>query len=60
MCDNQINELRDVLLGCRLAHQEPYVFESIGGPGEQDQEANENGADRIHVPDDAAANDGHG
>lgn len=58
--DDEVDELGDELVGCRLAHKKPDVLERIGSPRAQDQETNEDGTKGVKVPYHAASDDGHG
>jgi hypothetical protein len=58
--NNKIDELRDELLGRRLADQEPNMIKCVGCPGEQDQETDEDSSDGIGVPCNSATDDRHG
>ena len=60
MVEDQVHQLREVLLRRRLAHEEPDVLEGVGSPGEQDQDTNQDGTNWIKVPHDAASNNRHG
>ena len=59
MCHNKVDELRNELLGCRLPDEKPDMLEGIGGPGDQDQQSDENGADRVGIPFHSGAKQGH-
>lgn len=58
--NDEVDELGDELVGCRLAHKKPDVLESIGSPRAQDQETNEYSAKGVKVPYYFASDDGHG
>ena len=60
VCDNHVDQLADVVLGCGLANKQPDVIKGIGSPGNQDQKTDENSTDRVDIPDDAATDDRHG
>lgn len=60
MGDDEVDQLADEVLGCRLANKQPDVVKGIGRPRDKDQETNENGTDGIDIPDDAAADNRHG
>lgn len=60
MGHDEVNELRDVLVWCGLADEEPDVLEGVGGPGAEDQETDEDGSDGVKVPYNTATDDGHG
>lgn len=54
-----VDELGDELPGSRLAHQEPDLLERVGRPREQNEQRNAHGTDRVEVPDESVADDGH-
>lgn len=54
-----VDELGHKLLRSRLAHKQPYLFERIGNPREEDQERDANSTDRIQVPNKSVTNNGH-
>lgn len=58
--DDKVDELADKILGRRLSDKQPDVVESVCGPREEDQETNKNGTNRVDIPDNAAADNGHG
>ena len=60
VCDDEIDQLADVVLWCRFSNEQPNVVEGVGSPGNENQETDENGTDRIDIPDDTASDDGHG
>lgn len=60
MCDDQVYQLRDEVLRRRLTNKQPHMVESVGGPGEENQETYQNGTDWVNVPSDPAADNGHG
>lgn len=60
VCDDEIDQLADVVLWCRFSNEQPNVVEGVGSPGNENQETDENGTDRIDIPDDSATDNGHG
>lgn len=54
-----VNQLGDELSRRGFADQEPHLLESVGDPGEEDQQRDEYRSDRIEIPDEAVADDGH-
>lgn len=58
--DDEVDELREVLVRSGLAHKEPYMLEGVSGPRAQDQNTNEDSTKRVKVPYDTTSNDGHG
>lgn len=60
MCDYQVCKLGQELLGRRLANKKPDMVEGVCSPGDKDQKTDEDGTDRVNIPDDTATNNGHG
>jgi hypothetical protein len=58
--NDKVNELRDELLGCGLANQEPDMVECVRRPWNQYQDSDEDGTDGVSIPSYTTTNNRHG
>lgn len=56
---DEVRELGQELLGCRLAYEKPDMVECVCSPRHQNQKADEDGANWVNIPYDTTSNDGH-
>jgi hypothetical protein len=59
MCQAYIQDFRDELPWCRLANEQPNLFECCRCPRAEDEQTYENGTKRIEPPYEPSAHDGH-
>jgi hypothetical protein len=60
MRHDQVDQLANEVLRCRLANEKPDVIKGVRGPRNEDQETDQNGTDGVDKPSNTATDDGHG